>query len=587
MLKPPSVKSEMKSFCQMANCVADGTCMLARKFHENLPQSSLSIEGDSRRPTSHATSVGLLPSLPRPMAFVRIVAPTFEAPAEFRWDPLIDTAFSKVEANLVALLSRTLPCMVLLWLGYLCGLVSISAVLLQAFYVVVAVYLPSGPLEEFKWHVSISLVLQSGIEFYCGVSRALASYQSDGDLRYMHGLRAAVPIYFAAALSLLAFDCWRCRCSRFWEGLRLTVISGSGVRLAVNWVLYDLDAVANSHLPGNISYKASLAFELINIVVYGVVLAPANRHRLSELFGRSIVQCSLAELPTPTQTGSVRCDTATHDDTASSHPTIESDAGGGASARDSTPRQRHSQRSSFAGSSVVSSAASELGDSLPATFAGAGSSLRRDAYPLHPLRPQYYQDAADYLDPSTRARQRLQVRNGLLIDSDGRLLAPDGELEEMYVVDAAGEVYTSFGLLNPDGRAAKAAAAKAADPDPTLRHSSLVAGAPVAAAGMLTVSRGLLLRLSNESGHYAPPASCLNCIMDRLAFLGVARLDAVALEIVRRPKYGTGATAGGAGATLAISSREGHQSGASPGAPLRNRRPARSPPRRLNSIESR
>ena len=131
----------------------------------------------------------------------------------------------------------------------------------------------------------------------------------------------------------------------------------------------------------------------------------------------------------------------------------------------------------------------------------------------------------------------------------------------------------------------------AADPDPTLRHSSLVAGAPVAAAGMLTVSRGLLLRLSNESGHYAPPASCLNCIMDRLAFLGVARLDAVALEIVRRPEYeaaagagGTGATAGGAGATSAISSREGHQSSASPGVPLRNRRPARSPPRRLNNM---
>lgn len=67
----------------------------------------------------------------------------------------------------------------------------------------------------------------------------------------------------------------------------------------------------------------------------------------------------------------------------------------------------------------------------------------------------------------------------------------------------------------------------------TIHHSSLVAGGPVASAGELVVQRGRLLSLSNWSGHYAPPPSCLGVFLDHLAKMGATNLKDVKLEIAR------------------------------------------------------
>ena len=44
-------------------------------------------------------------------------------------------------------------------------------------------------------------------------------------------------------------------------------------------------------------------------------------------------------------------------------------------------------------------------------------------------------------------------------------------------------------------------------------HSSFVAGAPVIAAGEMIISRGRLIALTNHSGHYLPPPSCISYVM--------------------------------------------------------------------------
>jgi hypothetical protein len=60
-----------------------------------------------------------------------------------------------------------------------------------------------------------------------------------------------------------------------------------------------------------------------------------------------------------------------------------------------------------------------------------------------------------------------------------------------------------------------------------MHHSSLVAGAAVAAAGEMTVKNGALLSVSNWSGHYAPRPSCLRVLLDKLEEMGVSGLGHV------------------------------------------------------------
>jgi hypothetical protein len=74
----------------------------------------------------------------------------------------------------------------------------------------------------------------------------------------------------------------------------------------------------------------------------------------------------------------------------------------------------------------------------------------------------------------------------------------------IFVMDASGTIYVSFD--HQQG---------------SFHHSSLLAGAPVAAAGDMTILSGRLLAISNASGHYRPPPSSLVAVLARLKALGV------------------------------------------------------------------
>ena len=107
----------------------------------------------------------------------------------------------------------------------------------------------------------------------------------------------------------------------------------------------------------------------------------------------------------------------------------------------------------------------------------------------------------------------------------------DGAAEGMYVMDEFGSFFTTLAFKQEQQQHELEGAGQ------SVHHSSLAAGAPVAAAGLLTVSRGKLRSLSNESGHYAPPPSCLHTVLEQLAALGVAELEQVVLETHRRMEY--------------------------------------------------
>jgi len=62
-------------------------------------------------------------------------------------------------------------------------------------------------------------------------------------------------------------------------------------------------------------------------------------------------------------------------------------------------------------------------------------------------------------------------------------------------------------------------------------HSSLVAGAPVAGAGELYIDDGVLVGVTDESGHYQPPIELTAQVLRRLRDLGVD-LSAVTLRLV-------------------------------------------------------
>jgi hypothetical protein len=174
--------------------------------------------------------------------------------------------------------------------------------------------------------------------------------------------------------------------------------------------------------------------------------------------------------------------------------------------------------------------------------------------PLYPLLPQFFAEQRErsvtWLPRATRYRMRMHVRDGLIMAPPERIdeategaddggaasggelggeLGDDGELRPLghnvegaalaiFVMDTSGEL-----LLTCDHAPNR------------FHHSSFVAGAPVIAAGEMRVHRGKLVAITNRSGHYAPPPSCLHLVMQRLKALGVGSLHDVKVEPVEPP----------------------------------------------------
>lgn len=109
-----------------------------------------------------------------------------------------------------------------------------------------------------------------------------------------------------------------------------------------------------------------------------------------------------------------------------------------------------------------------------------------------------------YLSAVERERYRIEV------DAQGRLtqggkpmhtIHPDRGIRYfLFVMDADGNLY-------------------AIEPRSGIFHSCLLAGADVAAAGTLVVDNGVLMKITNGSGHYDPPFIFLLQALERLRTL--------------------------------------------------------------------
>ena len=139
--------------------------------------------------------------------------------------------------------------------------------------------------------------------------------------------------------------------------------------------------------------------------------------------------------------------------------------------------------------------------------------------PLYPQIPQFSAgaDGAWKEAPKTRlpaealAMLRVEVKDGLLMSSDGLVpldsgCVPAGECRDnlaIYVMLASGALYATFSSN-------------------TVHHPALADGLPVAACGSLLVRHGRLLMLDNCSGHYRPPAACLEVVISGMRSMGVS-----------------------------------------------------------------
>lgn len=120
-----------------------------------------------------------------------------------------------------------------------------------------------------------------------------------------------------------------------------------------------------------------------------------------------------------------------------------------------------------------------------------------------------------YLDEQERDKYRLHVRDGLIYDNEGRpfdttasktLWTPQGG-RAIFVMDAEGDFYSSpHHILGH------------------FHHSSLAGGSPVAGAGEIAATRGVVQLISDHSAHYRPPRHITGQVVDSLRSQGV-RID--------------------------------------------------------------
>jgi hypothetical protein len=161
------------------------------------------------------------------------------------------------------------------------------------------------------------------------------------------------------------------------------------------------------------------------------------------------------------------------------------------------------------------------GGGAPAQPKSNTSEISGARFLLYPMMDKYkgeegggghYGTVIKYLDETERLRHVMHGKDGKLVDPDGKPLDPQigsaGADERsgfaIYVMTGDGTVYVSFD--HNQG---------------SFHHSSLVAGAPVAGAGDMTIIDGELLELSNSSGHYRPPPESLKNVATRFTEMGI------------------------------------------------------------------
>jgi hypothetical protein len=152
-------------------------------------------------------------------------------------------------------------------------------------------------------------------------------------------------------------------------------------------------------------------------------------------------------------------------------------------------------------------------------------------YRVTPMLDQYvgeqalgsspWENPVKYLTGSERASFKLQFRAGKIYDAEGKLYDTRGALSlhsgagrAIFVMDEHGNFYASkyHGLGE-------------------FHHSSLVSGAPVAAAGEIEVRNGQLTAISDRSGHYRPSRAFTEQALDELRTNSL-NLEGVALDFV-------------------------------------------------------
>jgi hypothetical protein len=155
-------------------------------------------------------------------------------------------------------------------------------------------------------------------------------------------------------------------------------------------------------------------------------------------------------------------------------------------------------------------------------------------YRVTPMRPDYVGEHLPenkvwdrthvrYLTEAERAPYALRFRDGLIWDASGNLFDTmnaeslhTGFGRAIFVMDADGNFYASREQIRGE-----------------FHHSSLVAGAPVAAAGELAVADGVLKVLSDRSGHYLPKKRFTDQAIDRLKKNNIS-LQGVKLDLIAR-----------------------------------------------------
>src|SRR6185295_6608498 len=103
-----------------------------------------------------------------------------------------------------------------------------------------------------------------------------------------------------------------------------------------------------------------------------------------------------------------------------------------------------------------------------------------------------------YLTEVERKELIISVRGGRLFDSLGAPLNTGANLAH-YVMDEYGTIYV-----------------RKFSTEDLFHHSSFMAGAPVAGAGLLRAEEGELLEINGQSGHYEPDLAIYGQVLDEL-----------------------------------------------------------------------